>query len=469
MTKAQQVHPVDERLPLVKLMLFGLQHVLVVAASPITAVFLVAKALGLSSALTVDLISATFLVCGIGTLLQSFGPLRFGARLPFIMVPGGAPVVLFVLIAQQTDLRTAAGATILTGLFYFLLLPVFRRCLRFFPRIVIGTMLILVAVNLIRIYGVVIVGRPGTAEFGSPAGIGLALATVAFTVLFAKLFKGMLGQLAVLLGLLAGAALASALGLMSFASVWSGALVTLPTPLPFGMPRFDLFAALPLLIFSVISMAEATGQTVAIAEIVGKEIDPRVAVPQTIRADALMSMVGGLFGTSLIITSSENIGIVEATGIRSRFVTAMAGALLIVIALLAPLSRLANAIPAAVVGGTALIVFSIIGVMGINLLRQVDLRARANMYTLAAALTMGILPIVVPGVYSRFPATLQIVLGNGLAMGALTAVIVNLIFEHLSLRWRPRTSRTNRAAHAAHASHAAGALEATVNETPSCH
>ncbi|KAK49318.1 uracil-xanthine permease [Caballeronia sp. EK] len=452
------VHAVDERLPLAKLVLFGLQHVLVVAASPITAVFLVAKALGLSSALTVDLISATFLVCGLGTLLQSFGPLKFGARLPFIMVPGGAPVVLFVLIAQQTNLQTAAGATILTGLFYFLLLPVFARCLRFFPRIVIGTMLILVAVNLIRIYGVVIVGTPGTAEFGSPLGIGLALATVGFTVLFAKLFKGMLGQLAVLLGLFAGAALAWALGVMSFADVWNGALVTLPTPLPFGMPRFDVLAALPLIIFSVISMAEATGQTVAIAEVVGKEIDPQTEVPKTIRGDALMSVLGGLFGTSLIITSSENIGIVQATGVRSRFVTAAAGVLLVVIALLAPLGRLANAIPAPVVGGTALIVFSIIGVMGINLLRQVELRSRANMYTLAAALTMGVLPIVVPGVYSRFPAALQIVLGNGLAMGALTAVLVNALFAHLNLDWRERRA-ADPAAH----------LEAAVNDNRSCH
>ena len=452
------VHAVDERLPLAKLILFGLQHVLVVAASPITAVFLVAKALGLSSALTVDLISATFLVCGLGTLLQSFGPLKFGARLPFIMVPGGAPVVLFVLIAQQTDLQTAAGATILTGFVYFLLLPVFARCLRFFPRIVIGTMLILVAVNLIRIYGVVIVGRPGTAEFGAPAGIGLALATVGFTVLFAKLFKGMLGQLAVLLGLLAGAALAWALGMMSFADVWTGAIVTVPTPLPFGMPRFDVLAALPLLIFSVISMAEATGQTVAIAEVVGKEIDPQTEVPKTIRGDAAMSVLGGLIGTSQIITSSENIGIVQATGIRSRFVTAAAGVLLIVIALLAPLGRLANAIPAPVVGGSALIVFSIIGVMGINLLRQVDLRSRANMYTLAAALTMGVLPIVVPGVYSRFPSALQIVLGNGLAMGALTAVIVNALFEHLHFHWRARDA-ADPAAH----------LEAMVNDNRSCH
>ena len=105
--------PVDQKLPLRAMLLFGLQHVLVMAASPITAVFLISKALGLSPDLTVGLISATFLACGFGTLLQSFGPGGVGARLPFIMVPGGAPIVIFLTIAQQTDLQTATGAVIL--------------------------------------------------------------------------------------------------------------------------------------------------------------------------------------------------------------------------------------------------------------------------------------------------------------------------------------------------------------------
>ena len=431
MPQVPQIHPVDEILPARKLIPFGLQHVLVMAASPITSVFLVAKALNLSEALTLNLISATFLMCGIGSLLQSFGPWKFGARLPFIMVPGGAPIVLFLTIAQQTNLQTAAGAVILTGAFYFIVLPVFTRLLRFFPRIVIGTMLLLVSVNLIKVYGAIIVGRPNTPGFADPVNIGLALATVGFTVVFARVLKGTLGQLSVLLGLLAGAALAAVAGLMSFDGVLPGALFAVPTLFPFGTPTFNVIAAIPLLIFSVISMAEATGQTVAIAEVVGKEINPREVVPRTIRGDALMSLIGGLFGTSLIITSGENIGIVRATGIKSRYVTALAGVILIAIALFAPLGRLANAIPAAVVGGTAMVVFAIIGTMGIDMLRRVDLRGHSNMFVLASALTMGILPIVVPGMYSKFPPNLQILLGNGLAMGVLTAVLMNILFHHV--------------------------------------
>ncbi|MEW6639738.1 MAG: solute carrier family 23 protein [Pseudomonadota bacterium] len=441
----QKTLPVDEVLPLRRLVLLGLQHVLVMAASPITSVFLVARALNFSPALTLNLISATFLVCGIGTLLQSFGPLKIGARLPFIMVPGGAPVVIFLTTAQQTDLQTAVGAVLLTGLFYFLVLPVFARCLRFFPKIVIGTMLLLVAINLVKVYGGIVTGAPNAPNYAAPSNVLLALATVAFTLLFARLFHGLLGQLAVLFGLLAGTAVAALAGLMSFGAVWSGDMLSVPSLFPFGMPKFDLIAAIPLLVFSVISMAEATGQTVAIAEAVDKDIDVRTEVPKTIRGDALVSLLGACLGTSLIITSGENIGVVRATGVRSRYVTAASGVILIALALFAPLGRLINAIPGAVVGGTAVIVFCIIAVMGIDQLRKVDLRDHGNLFTLAAGLAMGLMPILVNGIYSKFPFYVQMVLGNGLAAGTITAVLLNIAFN-LSRTAQPTPVATDAAA-----------------------
>ena len=184
---------------------------------------------------------------------------------------------------------------------------------------------------------------------------------------------------------------------MGFDAVLPGAVLSVPTVFPFGMPKFDLIAAIPLMVFSVISMAEATGQTVAIAEAAGKDIDVRTDVPKTIRGDALISLIGACLGTSLIITSGENIGVVRATGVRSRYVTATSGVILILLALFAPLGRLINAIPGPVVGGTAVIVFCIIAVMGIDQLRKVDLHDHGNLFTLAAGLTMGLLPILVHG------------------------------------------------------------------------
>ncbi|UFM67296.1 uracil-xanthine permease family protein (plasmid) [Paracoccus sp. MA] len=443
-----RIDPVDEVLPLKSLVLYGMQHVLVMAASPITAVFLVAQTLGFDMALTVAIISATFLVCGLGSILQSFGPGGFGARLPFIMVPGGAPIAIFLAIAVQTDVQTAVGAVLLTSVFYFLALPVFSRLLRFFPPIVVGTMLLLVAVNLVKIYGGTITGKPGSEHFADPVNVGLALATIALTVLFSRIFTGTLQRISVMLGLIAGTALAAALGRLDLTGVMTGPLIAVPQPFPFGMPKFDLIASLPLIVFSVISMAEATGQTIATAEIVGRKGDAHPIVPRTIRGDAVASLLGGMLGTSLIITSGENVGIVRATGVRSRHVTAMAGVILVLIALIAPVSRLASVLPGPVVGGTAVIVFSIIGVIGIHVLSRVDLRQHSAMFTLASGLAMGLMPILVPGVYSQFPQWSQMILGNGLAMGTITAALVNALFQVRAAPADPAAKPTPQEEHA---------------------
>jgi len=424
-------HPVDTILPARQLLAFGLQHLLVMGASPITSAFVISRALSLSPDVTVALIGATFLACGLGSLLQSIGVWRIGARLPFVMVPGGAPVFIFLSIAKLTDLQTATGAVIITSVFYIAVLPLFARCLRFFPDLVIGTMLLLVGINLVAVYGSIVTGRPGTPDFGDPTSLGLAIATILLTVLFVRILPGKLGQLSVMFGLVAGTFVAAGAGALHLDGVFSGPVLSLPKFFPFGFPKFDLLVSLPMILFSVISMAEATSQTVAMGVVVDKVIDKQRDVPRTILGDAVMSFIGGCLGTSLIITSGENIGIVRATRVRSRYVTATCGILLIVVSLLAPLARLANAIPGPVVGGTAIIVFSIICGMGIDILGRVDLHRQGNLFTLAIALSIGLLPILVPGVYGRFPPNLQIILGNGLAMGTVAAVVFNILFNHL--------------------------------------
>jgi xanthine/uracil permease len=219
--------------------------------------------------------------------------------------------------------------------------------------------------------------------------------------------------------------------------VLASPIISLPSAFPFGWPKFDLLASLPMILFSIISMAEATSQTVAVSEAVEHPVDRERDVPRTILGDAIMSLIGGCMGTSLIITSGENIGVVRATGVRSRYVTATSGVILILLALFAPLGRLINAIPGPVVGGTAVIVFCIIAVMGIDQLRKVDLHDHGNLFTLAAGLTMGLLPILVTGIYSKFPFYVQMILGNGLAAGTITAVLLNIAFQHIGAHNQP--------------------------------
>lgn len=426
-----RVHPVDETRPLLRILLFGVQHVLVMAATPISAIFLMSATLGLDPGLTVDLLSAAFVLSGIGSLIQSLGPWKFGPRLPFMMLPGGAPLILFLAIAEQHGLRTAGGAVILTAAFCFVVLPVFSRLLRFFPALVIGTMIVIVGVNLVKVGAVLVTGPPGSPGFADPGNLGLGMATIGFTVVFYLLFTGVLRQLAVMLGLLAGTALAAVTGAIDAGQLSGGQLVNLPQLMPFGTPEFNLVAALPLMLYSLASMAEATGQTVINAEAVGKKIDKRTDVPKTVRGDALTSLMGGFVGLPLMVTSGENIGIVRVTGVRSRFVTAVAGIVLVVIGLLAPVTRAISVIPSAVVGGTAMVVFAVITVLGVQMLGRSDLDRHTSTFIVAVALALGLLPILVPGVYGGFPPNVRILLESGVAVGACVAAVLNVLFHHV--------------------------------------
>ncbi|MFJ8160488.1 uracil-xanthine permease family protein [Streptomyces sp. NPDC096136] len=427
----------DQSRPVSRILLFGLQHVLVMAATPVSAVFLMSSTLHLGPRLTVNLLSAAFVLSGVGSLIQSLGPWKFGPRLPFVMLPGGAPLILFLAIAKEHGVRTATGAVIISAAFSFLVLPLFSRLLAFFPALVIGTMIVIVGVNLVKVGALLVTGRPGGPGFADPVNLALGLATIGFTVALYWLFSGVLRQLAVMLGLIAGTVLAFALGRVDFGGVTGGGILSAPQPMPFGTPEFHLAAALPLMLYALASMAEATGQTVINAETVGKEIDARTDVPRTVRGDALVSVLAGFLGLPLMVTSGENIGIVRVTGVRSRFVTAAAGVVLIAVGFLAPVVRAISVIPSAVVGGTAMVVFAVITVLGVQMLGRAELDRHSHAFVCAVALALGLLPILVPGVYAGFPSGARILLESGVAVGAFTAVVLNVLFHHL----RPRMAR----------------------------
>src|SRR5699024_11557531 len=110
--------------------------------------------------------------------------------------------------------------------------------------------------------------------------------------------------------------------------------------------------------------------------------------------------LGGVFGTPAMVTSGENVGIVRASGVRSRYVTAIAGILLILIGL-SPVARILNGVPSAVVGGTAVVVFAIIAVLGIQMLAKIDFNETVNLITATVGLTAGLVPVLIPGMYSQ--------------------------------------------------------------------
>ncbi|MFG2136786.1 uracil-xanthine permease family protein [Streptomyces sp. NPDC048650] len=425
----------DERLPALRLLPLAAQHVLAMIAAPVSTVFLIAAGLRLPPDRTASLLSATLVLCGAGALLQSLGVLRTGARLPFMMLPGGAAAALFLEIARAHGAATASGSVLLAAALLLAVLPLYGRLVRFFPPLVMGATVLVIGINMIKVAAPMAV-----------AGRGLALVTIAATTLCFLILRGVWRQLSVLIGMVAGTATAALTG-AAFPAVPGAAVLSSPELLPFGTPRFDLLAALPLMVFALASLAEATGQTVLTSRAVGRIPDPARDVPRTARADAVVSLGAGLFGGPMMVTSAENIGIVQLTGVRSRFVTAAAGLLLVLSGLLAPVTRLLAALPTPVVGGAALVIYAVIAAMGIDMLRRTDLADRAATTVVALTLLAGLLPILAPELYAPLPDWAHTLFGSGVPAAALTAIALSALFRRPAWRTRPstRTGRTDRA------------------------
>ncbi|MFD7924068.1 uracil-xanthine permease family protein [Streptomyces sp. NPDC059740] len=422
--------PVDERLPLSRLAPLACQHLLAGVAAPISSVVLIASTLGLSGGRTASLLSATLVLCGVGALLQSLGvgSLRVGARLPFLMLPGGAAVSIFLRIAQERGPATAGGAVLVAAVFLLLVLPFYGRLVRFFPPLVMGTTVVLIGVNMVKVTAPLLASGPG-----------IGFGTLGVTALFFLVLRGVWRQMSVLFGMVAGTALAAVTG--TGLRVGGGGMLALPDLLPYGRPHFDVVASIPLLVFALASLAEATGQTVLNSEAVGRAPDPGRDVPRTARADAVVSLLAAPLGMSLMVTSAENIGIVQLTRVRSRFVTAGAGVLLVLCGLLAPLTRVLAAIPEPVVGASGMVIYAVIAVMGFAMLSRVDLSAGSDGTVVALALCAGLLPILAPNLYAGMPSWARTLFGSGVAAGAVAAVVLSAVFA----RFGPRPEAEDRA------------------------
>lgn len=422
----EHANPADERVPLRMLVPLSVQHLMVMITGPISSVFLVSSALDLDAATTGRLLSTFFLVSAVGTILQSTGPLGVGSKLPFVMLPGGAAVILFIQTAQETSPQTAMGAVLLTSVCCFVLVPLFLRIVRLFPPLVIGVMVVVIGVNLLRITVGLVLGEDGSATTSALALMGF---TILATVLFFRFLPGGWGRVSVLLGLVAGAIAAQLTGQMG--AVAGGPTFAGPELAPFGRPEFDVLATVPMLIFAIGAMAEAAGQTVLNTEAVGKRLDFRRDVGGTIRGDVLTSLLSGALGGPIMVTSGENVGIVRISAVRSRWVTFGTGILLAVIAFVAPVARLVEAVPAAVIAGAGVVVFAMITALGIRMLAQTDLGSDKNLIVATLALVAGLTPVVAPAIYAGLPSELRLVASSGVTMATLVGVLGNLLFNGL--------------------------------------
>ncbi len=423
------VHPVDQRLPLGKTFLYGLQHVLAMYAGAVAVPLILANALGLTTEQLVHLIDADLFTCGIATLIQTLGIYNIGSRLPVLQGVAFAAVTPMVMIGKAGGLTDIYGAVIISGILVFFISPFFSRLLHFFPPVVTGSVITIIGISLLPVAVRWAGGGNPTAEnFGDISSLLLALVVLAIIIVIYRCFHGFIRNISVLLGLVIGTVISIALGQTDFSAIGQAGWVSVTTPLMFGMPTWNIPSVIAMFLVMLVIMTETTGDFIAVGEIVGKPIDKNV-LTRGLRADGLSIFIGGIFNAFPYSAFAQNIGLIGLTGIKSRFVVAGSGIILIVLGLFPKLAALIACIPAPVLGGAGLAMFGMVAANGIKTLSKVDFDGNYNLLIVGVSLSMGLMPMAVPNIYNHLTGALQIIFDSGITIGSLTAIILNAVLN----------------------------------------
>lgn len=422
-------HPVDEVLPAGKLFLYGLQHVLAMYAGAVAVPLIIAAAAGLTKEQTAFLINADLFTCGIATLLQTLGIWKLGIRLPVIQGVTFAAVTPMVMMAKSGGMTVIFGSVIIAGLVTFLIAPFFGKMVRFFPPVVTGSVITIIGVSLLQVGVNWAAGGVGNPNYGSPIFLAVSGIVLIAILLINKYFKGFIANIAVLLGLVVGMFIAMPLGLVDFSGVGTAAWFGIDTPFYFGMPQFDAGAIISMILVMLVVMVESTGDFLAIGEMVDKKIGEE-DLTRGLRADGLATMLGGVFNAFPYTAFAQNVGLVALTGVKSRFVVATSGLILVTMGLFPKLATIIASLPNAVLGGAGIAMFGIVAANGIKTLSKVDFEKNPhNLFIVAISIGIGLIPLVAPDFFKLFPDWSQTIVHSGITLGSVVAIILNVFFN----------------------------------------
>jgi NCS2 family nucleobase:cation symporter-2 len=433
MNVSESVHPVDAVPPAPRLLALSLQHVLVMYAGAVAVPLIIGRAAKLPPEQVALLVNADLFACGIATLIQAVGIGPFGIRLPIMMGVTFAAVAPMVAMVTNPSIGLLGifGAAIAAGLITILIAPFISRLLPLFPPVVTGTIILMIGISLMRVGVNWAAGAPAPTlpGYGDPVHLGVALAVLLLILAITKYGRGFVGNIAVLLGIIAGCVLAWAIGKMGFAKVASASWFGLIMPFSFGMPTFDLVAIITMTIVMIVVMIESTGMFLAVGEMTGRPVDT-AALTRGLRTDGLATVIGGVFNTFPYTSYSQNVGLVGVTGVRSRWVCALGGVIMLAMGLIPKLGALVDSVPLFVLGGAGIVMFGMVAATGIRILTAVDFAGqRNNLFIVAIAIGFGMIPLVAPQFFKNMPHALAPILESGILLAAIVAVLLNLYFN----------------------------------------
>ena len=406
---------------------FGLQHVLAMFVANLTPITMIGAASGLDSAQIAVLLQNAMFVAGIATLIQLYPVWRVGSRLPIVMGVSFTFVTILSYIGASYGYQTVVGSVLVGGLIEGTLGLLAKYWRRIITPVVAASVVTAIGYSLFTV-GTRSFGGGYTEDFGSAHNLILGTITLVTCLLFNILAKGYLKQLSVLAGLIVGYVAALLTGAVDLSQIFSGGFVSLPRPLPY-MPEFHLGAIASTTIIFQVSAAETIGDSTAVVSgALGREIETR-EISGSIACDGYASAISGLFGCPPVTSFSQNVGLINMTGVVNRFTIMTGAACMILAGLLPPIGNFFASLPESVLGGCTLMMFGTILVSGIQMISKAGFSQRnVTIVALSLAIGIGFTSASETQIWSIFPQVIQDVFAaNCVAVVFVMSIVLSLI------------------------------------------
>ncbi|HES3330451.1 TPA: purine permease [Streptococcus pyogenes] len=403
----------------------GLQHVLSMYAGSILVPIMIAGALGYSARELTYLISTDIFMCGVATFLQLKLTKHTGVGLPVVLGCAFQSVAPLSIIGAQQGSGAMFGALIASGIYVILVAGIFSKIARFFPPIVTGSVITVIGLSLV---GVAMGNMGDNVKEPTAQSMMLSLLTIVIIILVQKFTKGFVKSISILIGLVAGTLVSAMMGLVDTTPVVEASWIHVPTPFYFGMPTFEITSIVMMCIIATVSMVESTGVYLALSDLTNDQLDEK-RLRNGYRSEGIAVFLGGLFNTFPYTGFSQNVGLVQISGIKTRRPIYYAAGILVVIGLLPKFGAMAQMIPSPVLGGAMLVLFGMVALQGMQMLNRVDFQKNEYNFIIVAVSISAGLGFNGTNLFASLPETAQMFLTNGIVIATLTSVVLNLVLN----------------------------------------
>ncbi|MBG9767798.1 xanthine permease PbuX [Bacillus vallismortis] len=414
-----------------KTLSLGIQHVLAMYAGAIVVPLIVGNAMGLTVEQLTYLVSIDIFMCGVATLLQVWSNRFFGIGLPVVLGCTFTAVSPMIAIGSEYGVSAVYGSIIASGILVILISFFFGKLVSFFPPVVTGSVVTIIGITLMPVAMNNMAGGEGSKDFGDLSNLALAFIVLGIIVLLYRFTKGFIKSISILIGILIGTFIASFMGKVQFDNVSDAAVVQLIQPFYFGAPSFHAAPIITMTIVAIVSLVESTGVYFALGDLTNRRLTEK-DLSKGYRAEGLAVLLGGIFNAFPYTAFSQNVGLVQLTGIKKNAVIVVTGVILMAFGLFPKIAAFTTIIPPAVLGGAMVAMFGMVIAYGIKMLSRIDFAKQENLLIVACSVGLGLGVTVVPDIFKQLPSALTLLTTNGIVAGSFIAVVLNIVYNVFS-------------------------------------